>query len=368
MGDRLMSGTNNAGQSQRMLSLISCAFLTFSLLVGASCSLAWGGNHQTANISTAKEASSSLAGAMPYAKAGNWEKVVSLLRPYVELHPEKEVAWVWLGYGEFKLHKFAQATVHLQHAVRIDPQDGRAFYFLGLSFLEMGRPYKAYQAWITTMKFEPDNSVVPYYIGRLMVDAGRLDEAEKWLRQVDETSPVSYRALYYRGYCNEKLGSSDEAIKLYRQSLQQCILADKAFSLPYTRLAKVLMRMKKESDARKVLQEGVSRAPDGQLLTTYGEFLIHEHEYDKARAVLAQASQMDPSLPDPHYILGRLLTKLGQDSKAEQELGAYRQLKARQRSAWEKRHLFQALQFDKYLAAMNPTKESAGSAVKNTSP
>jgi Flp pilus assembly protein TadD len=362
-----MSGTKDSARFRRISLLICFASLSFWFLIGISCSLTWGESRQSANLSTANDASSSPAVAIGQAEAGNWGEAVAFLRPFVKRDPSQEEAWFWLGYSEFNLHQFARATYALQQAVKINPQDSKAFYQLGLSFLEMGRPYKAYQAWITTIKLDPGNSVVPYYIGRLMVDAGRLTEAEKWLKRVEESSPVSYRARYYQGFCNEKLDRTDEAINLYRQSLQLCIRSHKTFSAPYTRLAKVLMRMKMDSEARKVLEEGASRAPDGNLLTIYGEFLIHEHEYDKARTLLARASQMDPSLPDPHYLLGRLLTQLNQTPKAEQELRTYRELKAQQLSAWEKRHLFQALQFDKYLAITNPTKMDTGSSAKNSS-
>jgi tetratricopeptide (TPR) repeat protein len=347
----------------RRIFLFSCCFvLTFHFLSRTNCFLALVGSQQITDNSNVNEVSGSVSEAIRYAEAGKWERAASLLRSFVKSHAEEERAWLWLGYSEFNLHQFAAATYAFQQAVRISPQDSKAYYHLGLSFLEMGRPYKAYQAWITTLKFDPHNNIVPYFIGRLMVDAGRLTEAEAWLKQVDASSPVNFRATYYLAFCNEKLGRSNEAIKLYKQSLQQSIRENKNFSAAYTRLAKVLMRMKMKTEARKVLQEGVDHAPDGDLLTTYGEFFIQQQEYDKAIPILAQASQMDPSLPDPHYVLGRLLTKLGQTSKAQQEFGTYRELKARQLSAWEERHLFQALQFDKYAAMTGPEKADPSDA------
>lgn len=312
----------------------------------------------------------SLAGAMSYIQANNWEKAVSSLRQLVESHPAQGDAWFWLGYAQYRLHQFAKATYAFQHAASIGPQSARTFYFLGLGFLEMGRPYKAYQAWITTIRLDPNKrvrSAVSYYIGRLIVDEGRLLRAEKWLKQVDPSSPVSYRATYWLGFCNEKLGNSTEAIQLYQQSLRQCIRANTAFSAPYIRLAKLLMRIKRMSDAKEVLEEGLRLAPDGELLTEYGKFLIQEHEDEKAQLFLIRASRMDPSLPSPHYVLGRLLTRLGEKSKAQQEYKVYQQLKSQQLSAWEKRHLFHALQYDKYIVMRSHTTSKTGSPVNNRS-
>jgi Flp pilus assembly protein TadD len=56
-------------------------------------------------------------------------------------------------------------------------------------------------------------------------------------------------------------------------------------------------------------------------------------EYQAAVYELKEAMQNDQSFPEPHFLLGRIYQRLGQQDLAQKEIGLYQELKKAQQSA-----------------------------------
>ena len=266
--------------------------------------------------------------AMDYGQLSEWQRVPPLLEAFVLEHPDNEEAWYWLGAGQFHTHHFVDAGKSIARALTLNPKDADAYRVQGLIDLELGLRNEAYQSWLTAARLNPSDSETAYLMGRLFFDSNHFTEASQWLNQSLAISPHHFRASYFLGLTEEALGHWVEAIKLYRQCVADSNNQNTPYPWAYGSLGRLLTRTGELEQAAIVLEEGSRVAPDAHVFTALGELQFQERKLNQAVISLQRAIALDPTLPDPHYTLGRVLTALHRSRQAQVEIETFQRLKS----------------------------------------
>lgn len=77
-----------------------------------------------------------------------FEAAKELYHRYVQAHPGVWQGYLGLGQAYFQLRMFKEAIGQYQEVLRLAPtESGPAFYGIGETFYQMGRPWPAIEVW-----------------------------------------------------------------------------------------------------------------------------------------------------------------------------------------------------------------------------
>ncbi|NVM01429.1 MAG: tetratricopeptide repeat protein, partial [Candidatus Helarchaeota archaeon] len=91
-----------------------------------------------------------------------------------------------LGYGEYN-----QARRYLEKAVKLKPDDSRAYPYLGIIYSELGMLDKSIISWEIAVRLNPDNLEYKVNLGKVYLRAGIYSEAIREWESVLEKDPYN---------------------------------------------------------------------------------------------------------------------------------------------------------------------------------
>ena len=151
--------------------------------------------------------------------SGNFEEAIQQLRTAIDLDPEFEPAY--RTFGMFRVERaqyLPDALAALETAVRLDPRDARALYWLGEFHRGLGELTKARPYFERAHKLDPDSPLTQLGLGQMLLDDGDVDEAlaqfDAVLKQAPGLVPALLgraRALYYKGRFEQALAPAKAA-------------------------------------------------------------------------------------------------------------------------------------------------------------
>lgn len=291
---------------------------------------------------TASEAASEPAPMRPLYRAmclghlEGWEQVKPLLEPFLKAYPDSEEAWYWLGATLFHQRQFAEARTALQRAVELAPKDADALRVLGMIELESNNRDAAYHAWLNAVDASPKDAKAYYLIGRLFYESNLFAESLGWLSKTLTIAPRDVAAMTYLGLSYEALGKTSEALRCYRAAVAESEAQGKSYPWAYSSLGKLLRKLGSEEEGDLILERGAALCPEAHLLSAWGQSLVTHRDNVRAEKAFREAIRLDPSLPEAHYQLARLLKATNRAGAAKPEFEAFRHAKEaadRQRGA-----------------------------------
>jgi tetratricopeptide (TPR) repeat protein len=109
----------------------------------------------------------------------------------LRIDPEDWKANFAMGVTEFNLAQYRSAEQHLQAATRIDPTSSIGFAFLGKTRFALGDFAGAAQAFRQLISSDPVNSTGHYLLGMALLGQGLRDDARRELQQSLTLDPAS---------------------------------------------------------------------------------------------------------------------------------------------------------------------------------
>ncbi len=150
---------------------------------------------------------------------GNFGEAIHELRAAINLDPEFEPAY--RAFGMFRVERaqyLPDALAALETAVRLDPQDARALYWLGEFHRGLGEFTKARPYFERAHRLDPDSPLTQLGIGQVSLNDGDVDEALAHFDAVLKQAPGlaaallgRARALYYKGQFEQALAPAKAA-------------------------------------------------------------------------------------------------------------------------------------------------------------
>jgi tetratricopeptide (TPR) repeat protein len=288
-------------------------------------------------------------------KEDRTNEAIGLYRRAVQMRPSWDEGWLWLGTALYDQDRFPEAQDSFAHFVAIKPQPGPAWAMKGLCEFEM-RDYTQARTDLQTWgrgTFHGDGDlteVAAFHWAMLLTRQGEFVRALYMLadraRRDGESPPLveamGLASLRMPNLPEDYPSELRERVWLAGKSAFYASVHDYARSEEYSHrlLAKygqqpevhylegthLLFELKPAEAAkefRKELQISPQHTP---AMLELARIDIDAGNQTEALTLARHATEIDPTNPDGHHILGRALLAAGQANEASQELEAAERL------------------------------------------
>jgi len=160
---------------------------------------------------------------------GFWHDSVSLWQRALRMDPDCCRCHLNLGATFLDEGDLETARVHLEAAIRLDPNRSRAQYNWGLLLDRVGEPARAVEAFRRTLELEPDFLAASGELARILATCPNRSvrdgaEAVHWARRVcEETGYADPKALHILAAAYLEAGQRELAIETARQAFQLAV-------------------------------------------------------------------------------------------------------------------------------------------------
>lgn len=147
-----------------------------------------------------------------------WLSDMNLYTSLLKRFPNSAVAQYSAGGMYLRTGDLAQAELHLDKAVRLDPDNAKAWYNKGLLHVRQGRAMEALEAFDHSIDI---NNYPKAHFSRalLHISTGKPELAMADIDQVLKMQPGNARAWCIKGDCLERMGKPAEAIGNYDKAI-----------------------------------------------------------------------------------------------------------------------------------------------------
>jgi Flp pilus assembly protein TadD len=264
--------------------------------------------------------------AIALAALGRRDEAEKTLRLVLERNPGAPEARKQLGLLLVETRP-GEALDQLSQALDAVPDDLQTLETAGLLAVTLNRDEKAIELLSRALALDPSNTRMWLALGETHYRRAESKEARAAFEHAlesDTKSPAeSESAHFYLGEIDFADRQFEQAAAQYRQSTS--IEARRG-------LAEALSKSGHGDEAASVVEEALAASQDARskaaTLRLSAELHLDRGEDDAALAALSQAKALDPNRAETRYLLGTLLARLGRTTDAEEELAAFRSLKA----------------------------------------
>lgn len=263
----------------------------------------------------------------------------------VQLDPRNVEALILVGNASAGLNDLERAIRELQTAQKLDASDSRIYNNLAWFEALSGRSERAESVFRNAIAAAPKSAAAHLALANYLIATGRREEGEKGLRtaiSVDPTHVPSLRAMGWfltivnrpkdaepflvdaakndQGPDSKILladyyvwsGRDADAVRVLEQlkSTQESVTAD-------TRLASILYRTDRARSRTLVASILKSHPHNPDALAFSAQLLLDDRKLTEALAATDTLIQRYASLPQAHFLRGRVLTDLGRYEEAE---------------------------------------------------
>ena len=232
-----------------------------------------------------------------------------------ELDSHMESAFRNLGYLEWTAHQNEQARQHLQHALKLAPDDTFAAYYLARLEVADSRP----QVAIPLLKQSADKKVAWAQLDLALayLNAGEYPEAITAAQSLAQsnTAPAVDRASAASivGIAASKLHRDDKGLA----ALQQAAALDPGQEANWLNLTRQQMELKRVADAIASVQQGIQALPKSYALQLrLGAAYFSSGKYDEAEKVFRGLVFAGDPLPTSTIGLAQVLLHTGRAAEA----------------------------------------------------
>jgi tetratricopeptide (TPR) repeat protein len=255
-------------------------------------------------------------------EAEDYEIAAQLFASIRSSYPDPAKPAYYLALARYRTGRFSecQGTLLEIEAAR---RDSSVYELLGWCYAKQGALKEAIGAFERAIDLDPSQESAYLDLGSILVDhnmtAATLDLAKMAVQRL----PESCRAHMMLGMTQARIGLLTDAVKSYTRAVE---LNPDSPEANYD-LAMVQSIAGFTEAAMHTLEGGTKRFPrDAPQYEAYASFLVNRAEAGDAAAearaasLLNSAISLDSSLPQAHYLLGRLELKSNKADEAAREL------------------------------------------------
>jgi tetratricopeptide (TPR) repeat protein len=246
------------------------------------------------------------------------------LEAAVRRQPDDVVAQYYLGKQYYLSQRFSEARSAYQEAVRLDPNWARAHLGLALSHYELGELSKARAEFRETLRHDNRSAWAEYMLGKLDWRARNTDDALKHVRRAVELDPRSDQAWYGLAACLTEKRQYNEAIAALRKAVER-----KENNAAYhTGLGELLIFRGELAEGKQHYERALQINPDfGPACALLGRFYLQKatepDALDRALELLQRATRLKTLRPAEVYLdLGQVYIQKRQYAKAIESVKA----------------------------------------------
>lgn len=262
---------------------------------------------------------------MVYSKLGRFEQARQAYENALQIDPASPEPYLRLGIDAAKARRNAQAVDWLSQAYAKAPGKEDISYVFAEELIQ-NRSYTWAESVLShAMKLHPDAAGLVEAQGDLYLAQQKNGQAaDSYLRCLNMNPHlVSARVSLAKSYLAS--GQSEKA----REQLEAVLLAQPGNAEANALLGSMELKSGKEEAALHMTEEALKRDPDNRTANeNLAEISIREGKYPQAYAALEKLAKLEPKSSRVHFLLGRVLLKLGRQNDAEHEFELSRTLQA----------------------------------------
>jgi tetratricopeptide (TPR) repeat protein len=191
------------------------------------------------------------------------------------------------GEMEFRLGDFAASVDALQSALRYDPQNGLAYYHLGLAFERLGEPNQAQNAWQSAIGFRPDLSDAQIAMTRAEMRKGDMAGLEHSATEIIRLLPDSPVGYAMRAYSFTQRGQFARAEQDAGEALRRAPQDPSG----YLQMGTLNLARKRYPDAESFFRQALDR-DSGSAEALAGLMATYLFQNQREKAVAAAEAQI----------------------------------------------------------------------------
>jgi protein O-GlcNAc transferase len=269
-----------------------------------------------------------------------------------------------LGSLYAQQHRWTQAQVAFEQALRLDPKRASAHLHLGLALAAQQKP-SALSELQQAAQLAPENPLILTEVGRALAGSGADRQAIPYLQRALRLGGGNTGAKYQLALALQRTGQTREALPLLEDTgraeprnsevltnlglalmqdgrakdavpyLLRSVALAPGNTVAHQNLAGAYIEINQVSDAVQQLRVALKLSPNSPQLH-YNLGLALKMEDDNAGAIpeFEAAARLDPSGPEAPYALGMLYMQNGQYADAARELNTSLKLRPRNGDGW----------------------------------
>ncbi|MFH0908749.1 MAG: tetratricopeptide repeat protein [bacterium] len=197
------------------------------------------------------------------------------------------------------------------------PRFAPLHYNLAIALVRKASVPRAIDELKQAVDLDPDYTDAGFLLSELLIRTGKPDGAIDYLQQLVKAHPELPRAYVMLGTAYRARGMSDRAVAAYNKLIE---LQPTSPQGPYM-LGLVLRAQGKKDEARAFFEKALSLAPDFAFaVASLASLDVADRNYDAALDRVKRQLESQPSVPEYHYILGKVYVLKGDTELAEQSL------------------------------------------------
>ena len=257
-------------------------------------------------------------------------KAISVVQAYLKGEPASVAGREILADAYFMAARLKEALAEADRVLEADAGNTTALEIKGNANYLLGNFSDAKDAFIEAMERHPNNEEAPYMLGRVYYQESRVDLAIGQFERVLRLNPASYKALDNLGLCYEARGENNKAIGYFLASIKLVEKDHPEYDWPYANLADLLLKTGDNRKAYDAAAKAADRNPNSpRNFYLGGKALCNLGKTDLCVNWLERSTALDPSYPEPLYLLARVYHQLGQEQKAADARKKFFEMKAK---------------------------------------
>ena len=274
------------------------------------------------------ELSALASGARDAEMSGGWQMLEDLGARAVKLCPQVGEGYHWLGLAHLR-RGGTFAAVRAFRAALIHGDDATTHLRLAEAYFVLNQ-HQFFAEEIAAAKSKNPTDAEAYYVeGRFLFQTKNLfAEATEQFRQALSRDPQHIKALSYLALSLKNMQQDAEAEQQLQKGIQVNDERNGSFFLPYQALASLYLEQNRAGEALSYIQRAVKMAPsvaENQFLL--GKVGLAQNDGKTAESALRTAMALDESLIEARYLLARIYQGRGDSAAANRELEKFKELK-----------------------------------------
>jgi tetratricopeptide (TPR) repeat protein len=234
-----------------------------------------------------------------------------------------------LAKAQMLSQQFDAALASLHLLLADDPVNVEAFITQGQVFYFINKDSDAESSLMQAIHIAPTDAEPHYWLGRIYYSDSRLQEATGQFQEALKLNPEAYKAYDGLALCYENKSDMRLTVQTYMDGIALVYKNHPHYDVIYADFAEFLLRYGDSQKAFSAAGEAATRNPhEPRNFFLAGKAAEQAGKYDVSIRWLTNAVELDPTYPDPHYLLARIYRRTGNMKAAAEESDKFEALSA----------------------------------------
>lgn len=159
--------------------------------------------------------------AQAYQRAGQAQRAIQLLSDFLQRHPQAAPVFFYLGTLWFLEKVFHKASECFEQAIRLKPDYVNAYYYFGLSELNLGHKARAQSAFQAVLELDSQHFASQFQLGVMAMQSCNFQLAQRYFSSLHEHFPKHHETLVNLATSYFQLAQFELAERYYLKAFEE---------------------------------------------------------------------------------------------------------------------------------------------------